>query len=101
MLWRCLGCSYTSDTPRGLANHRRRCQAHKAVAANVLRTRLVDLRRNEQEDRAGQAAVQRLAEEQVEMEVDVDLQPAAVSLYRLVYQYCNINAWRPGGVAYP
>jgi hypothetical protein len=100
MLRRCLGCQYTSDTSTGIANHRRRCQAHKAVAAHALRTRLGDLRRNEQEDRAGQAAVH-LAEEQIEMEVDVDLQQPEVSLYRLAFQYCNINAPRLCCVAYP
>jgi hypothetical protein len=50
-----------------------------SVAANALRARLGDLRRNEQEDRTEQAAVQRLAEEPIEMEVDVDLEQAEVS----------------------
>ena len=82
MVQECLGCSLAFETSRGLANHRRRCRAHKAVAANALRTRLRDLRRNEREDQAVHAAVQRLAEEQIDMEVDVnvDLEQADVSL---------------------
>jgi hypothetical protein len=83
MLWRCLGCTYSSDTLRGLANHQRRCRAHKSVAANALCARLGDLRLNEQEDRAEQAAAQRLAEEPIEMEVDVTvgLEQADVGLH--------------------
>jgi hypothetical protein len=45
--------------------------------------RLRDLQQNEQEDQAGQAAVQHLAEEQVEMDVDVELEPADVSFHGL------------------
>jgi hypothetical protein len=83
MLWRCIGCSKSFDTSKGLANHRRKCQAHKAVAAQVLRARLGDFRRHKE---AGQAAlaqvpVQQLFEEQlIEMEADIDLERPEVSL---------------------
>jgi hypothetical protein len=88
MLWRCLGCNYSSDTSRGLANHRRRCEASQTA----LHTRIGELRRNQQD----QAAVQHLAEEQVEMEVDVEHADVRLSIV-----LCLNNPPKLGCAAHP
>ena len=76
MLWRCLGCSKSFEKSKGLANHRRRCQAYKAVAAQSLIARLGDFRQHEEEEQAAQVPVQQLFEEQpIGMDVDLDLEP--------------------------